>query len=188
MNDPISDGLGTLVLVRGEDHGAAGHPRAGEKLVEEVTAVLVEAGMGLVEQPEPCAAGDEHGERGAALLAGRAPPDRRRGEAPAEAELLERRADPRLGPPGGPHREAQVLLNGQLLVQEGLVAEHADLAPNGASVDHEVAAEHERLSRVHRQQTGEDLEQAGLARPVRAAKMYHLAFADFQEKLLRGGG
>ena len=60
------------------------------------------------------------------------------------------------------------------------MAEHADLAAHGAPVGDEVPAEHGRLTRVHRQQTRENLEQTRLAGPVRAAEMHDLAFANFQ--------
>ena len=67
------------------------------------------------------------------------------------------------------------------------MTEHADLAPDPAPVGHEVAAEHRRLARVHGQQAGEHLQQAGLARPVRPAQMHHLAFADFQRSSCEEG-
>ncbi len=129
----------------------------------------------------------EHSQGGAALLPGRTPPDGRRSEPSDEAELLERRGYPRIGPSRRPHGKAQVLLDGQLLVQEGVVAQHADVPPHGAAVGDEVAAEHERLPGMNRQQAGEDLEQAGLAGPIRAAQMHHLAFADFQTSSCKEG-
>ncbi len=136
--------------------------------------------MGLVEKPEACAPRDEDSQRGTALLPGRTPPHGRRSEPPDEAELLERRGYRRIGASRRPHGKAQVLLDGQLLVQEGVVAQHADIPPHGAAVGDEVAAEYERLPGMNRQQPGEDLEQAGLASPIRAAQMHHLALADFQ--------
>jgi hypothetical protein len=67
------------------------------------------------------------------------------------------------------------------------VAEHADFAPNGASIGHEVPTEHGRLARVHGQQASENLEQACLAGAVRAAQMYDLAFANFQASSCQEG-
>ena len=60
VNDPVSDGLRTLELVRGEHDGATSGPGTGEKLVEKITAVLIESSMRLVEQPQPRTARYEH--------------------------------------------------------------------------------------------------------------------------------
>ena len=60
------------------------------------------------------------------------------------------------------------------------MTEHADLAPNPATVSDEVPTEHGCLPRVHGEQPRKHLEKTGLACPIRAAQMHHLAFADFQ--------
>ena len=117
-----------------------------KELVQEITALLVEPGVRLVEQPKPRVSRHEHRERGAALLAGRAAPYRSGREATRETEPLERRADPRHGASSRSHGEPQVLLHRQLLIEEGLVAEHADFAPHGTPIGHEVPAEHRRLT------------------------------------------
>ena len=114
------------------------------------------------------------------LLARGAPPYGNRRQAARETELLEDRADPGASAPGRPHGESQVLLHGQLLVQERLVAEHGHLASHGTPISHEIPAEHVRLARVDGQQPREDLEEARLARPIRAAQVYDLSFANFQ--------
>ncbi len=169
-----------VVLVGREHNGTTGCLGACEKLVEKITTLLVEPGVGFVQEPEPGAPSHEHGERGPALLSGRAPPYCHGRETPAETELLEHCSDARLSCPRRPHGEAQVLLHGQLVVEKRLVTEHADLAPHPAPVCHQVAPEHRRLSRVHGNQAGEHLQQAGLACPIRPAQMHHLALADFQ--------
>ena len=60
VDHPIGDGLRPLVLVRGEDDGAARCPGASKKLVQKITALLVETGMRLVQEPEPSAPSDKH--------------------------------------------------------------------------------------------------------------------------------
>ena len=63
--------------------------------VELVAAVGVEAGVRLVEQPQLGTAGDQAGERGAPLLAGREPAHREHREATGQPEALHRRRRPR---------------------------------------------------------------------------------------------
>ena len=65
------------------DRGAGGH-RLSHEAVEQVAAVLVEAGVGLVEQPQLGATGQQAGERGAPPLAGREPGDGQVGQAAVE--------------------------------------------------------------------------------------------------------
>ena len=60
VNRPVGDGRGSLELVRGEHDSAASGPGPGEKLVEKITAVLVESRMWLVEQPQTRTSRDEH--------------------------------------------------------------------------------------------------------------------------------
>jgi hypothetical protein len=58
VDHPISDRLGTVVLVRGEDDGTSFVPRACEDLVEQITTFLVKAGVRLVEEPKPSTPGN----------------------------------------------------------------------------------------------------------------------------------
>ena len=86
-----------------EDHGGAGGGGVADEPVDEVAAVLVEAGVGLVEQPQLGAAGDEAGQRGAAPLPGREPADGRRragGRRGRGAPWPPRRRPGRPAPPG----------------------------------------------------------------------------------------
>ncbi len=71
MDDPVGQRLGAVDLVRGEDHRGAGRDGVADEAVEAVAPGGVEAGVGLVEQPELGAAGQQAGQRGAAALAGR---------------------------------------------------------------------------------------------------------------------
>ena len=82
----VATAAGPVELVRGEQHrGPGGHGVAHER-VDEVAAGLVERGVGLVEQPELGAPGDQHGQRGPPALAGRERGDRHVGQPTVEAE------------------------------------------------------------------------------------------------------
>ena len=76
-----------LELVGREHHGGAGRHGLAHEAVEQVAAVGVEAGVGLVEQPQLGAAGDERGERGPPALAGRQPVDGVPASRPARPRL-----------------------------------------------------------------------------------------------------
>ncbi len=187
MDDPIGDSAGTIVLVGGEHDGAAGRSGPRKKLVEKIAAVVIQPGMRFVEQPEASAARDQHSQTGAALLSGGAAAHGRGRQPAREAQLLEGRADPRDGASCRSNRKPQVLLYRQLLVQERLMSEHPDLAPHRAPISHEVPAEHRGLARMHLQQAGENLENAGLACAVRTAQVHYLALGNFERSSCKEG-
>ena len=67
---PMGDRSRPVELVGGEQHRRAGGDGLGDQPVDELTSGLIEAGVGLVEQPQLGPAGHHGGERGAASLAG----------------------------------------------------------------------------------------------------------------------
>ena len=69
----VGQGEAALELVGGEHDGGAGRHGLAHEVVEAVAALGVEPGVGLVEQPQLGAAGDERGDRRPAALAGREP-------------------------------------------------------------------------------------------------------------------
>src|SRR3546814_12867118 len=70
-SDLVGEGFGTVELVRREhDGGPRGDGPAGQ-VVEQVAALLVEPGVGLVEQPQLGATSHQARERGAASLTSR---------------------------------------------------------------------------------------------------------------------
>ena len=89
-------------LVGAEDHGGAGGGGVADQLVDEVAAVLVEPGVGLVEQPQLGAAGDQAGQRGAAALTGGEAADGDVPQATVEARGAPWRRRRRPGRPGRP--------------------------------------------------------------------------------------
>src|SRR5687767_1938647 len=72
---PAGDGRGAVELVRREEHGRPLRGRLADEVVDEVTPGGVDAGVGLVEQPELGRPRHEHGQGGAAPLAGGEPGD-----------------------------------------------------------------------------------------------------------------
>ena len=82
VDHPGRERAGTLELVAGDDDGGAGVDRGAEGRVELVATRRVEAGVGLVEQPQLRPPGDQARERRPAALAGRQPsrPARRRAD------------------------------------------------------------------------------------------------------------
>ena len=63
--------------------------RAVDQVVEQVAALVVEPGVGLVEQPQLGPAGQQAGQRGPSPLTGRQAGHRQAGQAPAEPARVE---------------------------------------------------------------------------------------------------
>src|SRR4051794_37181729 len=61
--------VGPVELMRREQHGRSAGHRLADEAVDEVAALLVETGVGLVEQPELRTAGEHDRERRATALA-----------------------------------------------------------------------------------------------------------------------
>ena len=137
--------------------------------VELVAAGCVEAGMGLVEQPQLGAAGDQAGQRRAPPLTGRQLANRhvaaagpaRPMRSSAAADLVRRRADRRAP-------ELDVLGDGEIGVEAVGVAEQADARPHSLTLLGEVETQHHRGATGQRQQPGAQSQQGGLAGAVGA--------------------
>ena len=67
---------GAVELVRGEEHGRPGRSGVAHELVDQVAALLIEPGVGFVEQPEARPPHDDRRERGPAPLTGGQVPHR----------------------------------------------------------------------------------------------------------------
>src|ERR1700721_4092481 len=134
--------------------------------------------MGLVQQPEPGLAGNEHRECNPFSLAGGQPTGLTPREPADETEALERPIDAPHVAPGSAYGEADVLGHCQVVVESRRVTEQCDVAPGGDRVVDDVVAEDRRLTARHPQQSGAHTEQRGLPCPVRTWETDGLPLVD----------
>lgn len=99
-------GAGPVELVRGEDDGCSAGGGRPDKVVNEVAPAGIQAGVGLVEQPQLWPTGHQDGQRGPTALAGGEEADGDLAQALIESEAAERRTDFRRWGAGGSHRES----------------------------------------------------------------------------------
>ena len=184
---PHGEGRGPVELVAGEDDRRAPMGCVGDELVDEVATVGVQAGVGLVEQPQLRPAGNQAGERGAAALSGRQTADGDVAEPPVEAEprkgrfgLFDREAR-------GSHGEADVLLDGQVVVQEPAVAEEADPSTQGPAIARQIVSEHLTGALGQAVEARAGAQERGLPRPVRAREMDDFSALDEEVCSSEGG-
>ena len=152
----------------------------GDQAVEDVPSGLVEPGVGLVEQPQLRAAGDEAGDRRAAALPGRQPADGDAGEPAVEVEVGHRRSPSSEASTRGPRPEAKVVGDGEVVVEAGEVAEQPDPAAHGAAAGRraQVEAEHLRFALGDRKDAGAGPQDRRLARHRSAPQQHDLALLD----------
>ncbi len=146
---------------------------ARDDVVEELAALGVEAGVGLVEQEQAGIAGERHRDREAAALPHRQPPVHHVGLA-GEAEPLERGVRIASVTGGGAGREVEVLANGEVVVTEGLVTHEGEVTPSPLAVDREVVVEDHGFARIQGNEARKEPQQRGLARAVGAGEKHDL--------------
>lgn len=178
---------GTIELVGSEDDRRTGGDGLFDEAVDEIPTGRVEPGVGLVEEPELWAAGDEDSEGDPAPLSGAEAADGEAGQAPVEAEAGEGGSDGVRISPSGADREADVLGGGEVVVEEAGMADEPDPAADGPAVVAEVLAEDAGLAAGDGEQAGERPQEGGLARPVGAAYEHHLASVDVEVDTGEGG-
>ena len=152
----------------GDDDRGAGGGGLAQRGVELVAAGGVEAGVGLVEQPQLGPAGHQAGQGGAPLLAGREPADRQHGEPAGRPSRSIAAATSASCRPDRRAPEADVLGDGEVEVEPVAVAEQADAPAHGGAVGRQVAAEHRPGPAGERDQPGAHPQQRRLAGAVRA--------------------
>jgi hypothetical protein len=86
-----------------------------------------------------------------------------------------------------PGHHPEVLLPGQHVVDGGVLAGEADRAPHTRRVGEQVMPGHGGGARVGAQQRGEDADQRGLARAVRAEERHDLAGRDGEVDPVKNG-
>ena len=134
--------------------------------------------MGLVEQPERGSANHHTGERDPAALTGGQPADGHVVEPERDPQPLHRRFDGRGIDTAGPRPEAEVLPNGEVVVERGVVAEQTDRTANGRSVGPQVVAEDFTLAGFEADEPGAEPQERRFACTVGPLEEYHLARPD----------
>lgn len=157
----------SIELMRREEHGRAGCGGAADQAIDQVAAALVEPGVRLIEEPELRPTDDHRSKRGPATLTGRQVAYGDVAKSVGDPESIERsvdgsRVDARCSRP-----EPQVLLDAQVLVEGGVVAEQADRSANRSTVGDDVVIEHEGAARLDPLEPGADAQQCRLTGPVR---------------------
>ena len=140
----------------------------------------VETGMGLVEEPQRRAPGDERSERHPAALPVGEPTDACPEHATGDAEPFERVARRRRWDASRASEEVDVLGAVRSSYKRGGVADETDVTADGPAIDTEVVAEHVRLTRDDRHQSRDRPEDARLPRSVRAEEVDDLATFDLE--------
>ena len=112
--------------------------------------------------------------------------DRGAGEAAGQTEPGQRGVDLRRAGAHGATPEADVLRDGQVLVEAVVVAEQAHAGPDGAAVGGQVDAEDGGLAPADRQEPRAQLQERGLARAVRSLQEDDLAPRDLEAGARQG--
>src|SRR5438270_2224908 len=146
-DDARRKGACPVELVGRNQHRRSRACRVGDQLVETLTAVGVEPGVGLVEQPEIGRPQEEGGHGNPSALPGGQPERLHARQAAGEPEPRQRVVDGnRAGGAGGPGDEAQVVGDGQVVVEAGGVAEQRHAATHRPTVAPEIVAKDRRLA------------------------------------------
>jgi len=186
-DDAPGESSGPVEFVGGEDDGGAAGDRVPDEAVDDVASGDVEAGVGLVEEPEVRSARGQRGKRGPAPLPSGEAGDDDVAEPPAETEALQDVVRSRRRRTGRTNREADVLGDREVVVEEPGMAEHADAAADRPAVDAEVAAEDDAFAFDEGYETGADAEEGGLAGAVGPADEDDLARGDVEVDAGEGG-
>ncbi len=171
----------------GEHHRRPVRHGFADQIAQEGAGGGVEAGVGLIEQPEGGPACDQCGQRHPSSLPGGEPAGRGAAEATHQAETIERRVAGRNREAEGAHGEADVLRRAELVVEGGGMAEEADVAAHGGVVGGEIDPEDMGFAGGDRQEAGAGPEQAGLPRTVGAEDQDDLAGLDREIDTGKGG-
>ena len=172
-----------------DEHPGAVRARA-DQPAGELAALLVEVGVGLVEQQQLGLVEDAAADRQALAHPGRELADPLVGAA-LHPDRTQRRLDPGLAGLAVDSVqsgvEAEVLAPAQVPVEERLMAEVADPAAQLPGLARQRAPEDLDLAAARPQKGGEDPQQGRLAGPVRAEHEQGLAGAEGQVDTLQGG-
>lgn len=136
--------------------------------------------MRFIEQPESGLTHNECGERRAPTL----PSGTRAGshllQTPVQTQLFEDRGNPGHIGPCCSNRESNVVLDGEVVVKEVGVREHADFTAEGAPVRRKIVAEHVCCARSEGEESATNPKEGGLSCPVGSFEHDQLAGADME--------
>lgn len=171
---------GTILVVGGDHNGGTSTDDLGDDLVEKVAAGRIQTRMWFVQQPQLRLPRDQHGERHPAPLTSAEPSRGDVGEAARQPQPVESWSDPVDLAAGRPNGEGDVLLDGEVVVEEASVAEQSEPAPDGPAVVAEVAAEDHGLAAGDGQEPRAGAQDRGLAGAVRSFEVHDLPYADVE--------
>lgn len=175
MHSPCRERFGSVEFVGGEQDRGAGKGRGADDLVDIVTGVLIEAGVGLVQEPQRRAADHQRSERGTPTLAGRQSPDGHVAEAAGEPDAVHRGGRVVARESRHPGPEAKVVGNGEFVVEARRVPQQSDHRAHRSAVQREVHPQHLRSAGCNRHQARATAQQRGLAGPVGSGDEHDLA-------------
>jgi len=154
--------------------------RLTHKCINEIATLLIEPGMGLVEQPQFRPTSDQTGQRCTATLTGRQTANRHGSQATIQTEPDESLLHIGGVGTGGPPPEPHVVAHSEFVIEPGGMTEQADTMTHGPRVGHEIDAEHDRISPGDGHEAGEGAQQCGLPSTVRPAQQHDSARIDVE--------
>ncbi len=175
IDNPGGQSTRSFEFVAGNHHGGTSGRCIAKHGVDLVASSGVEAGVGLVEQPQFGAPGHQTSQGGTSALTGRQLLHRHSGQSIGEAHAHQRlrnlgSGSTRSGPP-----EADVLGNSEIGVQPVRMTEQTDTRPQLLALGTQIAAQHRALPPGQRQQTSAEPEQAGLPCAIGTTQQHDVA-------------
>ena len=150
-------------------------PGIAHQLVDQVTTLGVETGVGLVQQPQLGVAGHQPGQGAATPLTGAEPGHRDVAQAPGQAEPLEGRLDRTGGATASAYGEADVVEDRQVVIEGGCVADETEMAANRPPVDPQIMPEDDGRAFDDWYQSGAGAQQGGFPGTVWPRQEHDLA-------------
>jgi len=166
--------------MRTQNDRGARRDRLTHQGIDEITTLLIESGMGLVEQPQFRPTSDQTSQRGTATLTGRQSANRHGSQATIQTQPAESHLN--IGGVGAssPPPEPHVVAHSEFVIEPGGVTEQANTMAHGPRVGHKIDAEHDRLSPGDRHEAGERAQQRCLSSTVRPAQQHDSARIDVE--------
>lgn len=166
--------------MRRQQNGGSGRGSLADQTVDQIAALLIEAGVRLVEKPQPRPANNHRSKSGAATLTGRQVAHGHVSETVGHAESIEGSVDCIDVDARRPRPEPEVFLDTQVVVERGVVTEQTDRAANRGAMADDVVLEDECTARLNPLEPGANPQQCRLAGSVRALQQDDLSRTDVE--------